>query len=83
MARGSCSQCSSYRATAIKRYKQFISEGKNQPSMWEQCRNQIFIGNEDCIEKIQSEIDKDADISEIPLRGTGDIPYEEEPRHSY
>lgn len=54
------------RATAIERYKQFVSEGKNQPSIWEQLRNQIFIANEDYIEEIQRKIDKDADISEIP-----------------
>lgn len=54
------------KATAINRYRQFVVEGKNQPSIWEQLRNQIYIGNEDYVEKIQRKIVKDADISEIP-----------------
>jgi len=62
------------RATAIDRYKQFIAEGKNQPSIWERLRNQIFIGNEDYIEKIQRKIDKDVDISEVPSSQRRPIP---------
>jgi len=62
------------RAIAIDRYKQFVAEGKNQPSIWEQLRHQIFIGNEDYIEKIQRKIDKNADISEIPSSQRRPIP---------
>lgn len=57
---------SSRKVTALDRYRQFVTEGKNQPSIWEQLRNQIYIGNEDYVEKIQKKIAKDSDISEIP-----------------
>ena len=31
---------------AIEKYKQFVSEGKGQPSPWDQLKNQIFLGGE-------------------------------------
>jgi len=62
------------KTTAIDRYRQFVIEGKNQPSIWERLRNQIFIGNEDYIEKIQRKIEKDIDISEIPSSQRRPIP---------
>jgi len=62
------------KTTAIDRYRQFVSEGKKQPSIWEQLRNQIYMGNEDYIEKIQRKLGKEADLSEIPLSQRRSIP---------
>lgn len=59
---------------AIERYKQFVAEGKKQPSIWGQLRNQIYIGNDDYIEKIQKKIAKDSDISEVPMSQRRPIP---------
>ncbi len=65
---------SNRRMTAIDRYRQFVAAGKNQPSIWEQLRNQIYISNEDYIEKVQKKITKEADISEIPSNQRRPIP---------
>lgn len=51
---------------AIERYKQFVSEGKNQPSPWEQLKNQIFLGNEKFVQSMQSLVEMDKELSEIP-----------------
>ena len=54
------------KSTAMDRYRKFVAEGKNQPSIWEQLRNQVYIGNEDYIKQIQTKITKETDLSEIP-----------------
>lgn len=51
---------------AIERYKQFIREGKGQPSPWSELRNQVYLGSESFIEKLQSSINKELELSEIP-----------------
>ena len=53
--------------TAIERYKQFVSEGKNQPSPWENLKRQVFLGDDAYIEKMQGLIDGDKELSEIPI----------------
>ncbi|ADE13452.1 protein of unknown function DUF1568 [Nitrosococcus halophilus Nc 4] len=51
---------------AIKRYRAFVSEGKNQPSPWEQLKNQIYLGSESFVEKMQRQLDSEQDLSEVP-----------------
>ena len=51
---------------AIERYRRFVSEGKKQPSPWASLKNQIFLGSDNFIEKIQLMIDTDKEISEVP-----------------
>ena len=51
---------------AIEKYKQFVSEGKGQPSPWDQLKNQIFLGGEKFVETMQSQIKLDKELSEIP-----------------
>jgi len=53
------------KSTAIERYKQFVSEGKNQPSPWEALSNQIFLGNEEFITEVKKHIPDDKDLSEM------------------
>jgi tetrahydromethanopterin S-methyltransferase subunit H len=31
---------------AIERYKAFMAEGKSQPALWEQHKNQIYLGTD-------------------------------------
>ncbi len=62
------------KAAAIYRYRRFISEGKNLPPIWEKLKNQIYIADEEYIENIQRKIDKDIDISEIPVSQRRSIP---------
>ncbi len=54
------------KTSAIDRYKKFVSEGKGQASPWELLQHQMYLGSEDFIEKMQSLIDGDKELSEIP-----------------
>lgn len=60
--------------TAIDHYRYFVAEGKNQPSIWEQLRNQIYLGSEDYVEKVQRNITEGINISEIPTSQRRAIP---------
>lgn len=51
---------------AIERYKIFVSEGKGQPSLWKLLQHQMYLGSEQFIEKMQSFIDVDKELDEIP-----------------
>jgi REP element-mobilizing transposase RayT len=61
-------------STAIDRYRRFVAEGKNQPSIWEQVRNQVYIGDPDYIEQIQAKITIEPDLGEIPERQRRPVP---------
>jgi REP element-mobilizing transposase RayT len=52
--------------TAQKKYRQFISEGKNQPAPWESLQNQVFLGSETYVKEIFKKIDLKKDLSEMP-----------------
>jgi putative transposase len=54
------------KSTAIERYKQFVAEGKGQVSPWVMLRNQIFLGNEDFVVQMQSLVDGEKELSEVP-----------------
>lgn len=51
---------------AQKHYRAFVDQGKNQPSPWEALQNQVFLGSENYVTQILSEIDQGKDLSEIP-----------------
>ena len=53
---------------AMERYRAFVAEGKNQPGPWEQLKNQVFLGNEQFVTKLQARLDAGKDLSEIPAR---------------
>jgi REP element-mobilizing transposase RayT len=52
--------------TAQKKYIEFVSQGKNQPSPWKSLKNQVFLGDEEYVSQILNGIDKNQDLSEIP-----------------
>jgi len=52
--------------SAIVAYKKFIGEGKNQPSLWKELRNQVYLGGEEFVSQLQSLIERDKDFSEVP-----------------
>ena len=54
------------KSVAVERYKRFVAEGKGQPSPWSSLRNQIFLGDERFVEKMQALIDGQKDLSEVP-----------------
>lgn len=51
---------------AIVGYKQFVAEGKKQPSPWEQLKGQVYLGSDRFVETMQAKIEDDKDLSEIP-----------------
>lgn len=52
---------------AMEQYGAFIAEGKGQPSVWESLEKQIFLGSSKFVEQMQSRIDRQKDLSEVPL----------------
>lgn len=54
------------KSLAIERYKQFVAEGKDQPSPWQMLRNQIYLGGEPFVEMMQALIGGDDALKEIP-----------------
>jgi REP element-mobilizing transposase RayT len=52
---------------AIEGYKKFVAEGAGQPSPWESLRNQVYLGGEQFVEGMQSLIDGEKELSEIPV----------------
>lgn len=54
------------RWAAQARYREFVALGKDQPSPWTQLKNQIYLGTDSLVERIQRQIAADADLSEIP-----------------
>jgi putative transposase len=52
---------------AIEAYKQFVAEGKRHPGPWQELKNQVYLGSDSYIEKIQEHIDLDKALDEIPL----------------
>lgn len=59
---------------AIARYRSFVAEGKNQPSPWEQLRNQIYLGDERFVGKLLSGIESGKNLSEIPIAQRRKVP---------
>lgn len=51
---------------AMQQYRVFVTQGRNQPKPWEELKNQIYLGDEQFIEEMQSKILPDKDLSEIP-----------------
>ncbi len=48
-------------------YRSFVAEGKHQPSPWKRLKNQIYLGSDRFVDKMQRKIDRARDISEVPL----------------
>ena len=57
---------SSRRKQATTAYASFVAEGKNQPSPWEQLRNQIFLGTEAFVVSMLGKIPADSVLRGVP-----------------
>ena len=51
---------------AQHRYREFVQEGKNQPSPWESLKNQIYLGNDEFVEDMQCKLDPEQSLKDIP-----------------
>lgn len=54
------------RRTAVRRYERFVFEGRNQPSPWEELKNQVYLGSESFVSEMQGRIEQPHQLSEIP-----------------
>ncbi len=57
---------SEHRREAIRRYLDFVADGKNQPGPWEKLKNQIFLGSDEFVASLQRTLGVDASYREIP-----------------
>ncbi|MHB1086005.1 MAG: REP-associated tyrosine transposase [Thiobacillus sp.] len=54
------------RASAIRKYVEFVHEGARLPSVWTQLQGQIYLGSERFVKKVQAQIEKRPALDEIP-----------------
>jgi len=54
------------RAQAIEAYRAFVAAGKNQTSPWAKLKNQIYLGTDGFVEKMQRKVESAQDLSEVP-----------------
>lgn len=57
-----------HKSSAMEQYQKFIAAGKNQPSPWDQLKNQVFLGADTFIETMRAKLDAGQDLSEVPQK---------------
>ena len=61
---GFCNQ----RKSAQHAYREFIQKGRNQPSPWENLKNQIYLGSSEFVEEMQCKLEPDHSLNDIPKK---------------
>jgi putative transposase len=56
----------STKSACVAGYTRFVAQGKGQPSPLRELKNQVFLGSDDFIQKLDALIDGDKDLSEVP-----------------
>jgi hypothetical protein len=56
------------RPQAVARYRRFVADGMNAPSPWLDLKNQVYLGSECFVERLQAMIDPARPLQEIPQR---------------
>jgi len=51
-----------------RRYRDFVQEGKGQPSPWQQLKNQIYLGDDDFVNDMQCKLDPEQSLKDIPKK---------------
>ncbi len=54
------------RVIARQRYIRFVADGKNQPSIWRNLVQQIYLGDERFVHRVQQHLETDQETLEIP-----------------
>jgi hypothetical protein len=60
------------RASARRKYQQFIEEGMSAESIWKDLKGQIYLGDDDFVEQMRSKLgerDEDVNIPKVQQRG--------------
>jgi len=60
------------KTVAQQRFIWFVKDGKNQPPLWEQLRHQLYLGDEQFIQRLEDQVDQKQDFTEIPRCQRGD-----------
>jgi REP-associated tyrosine transposase len=47
-------------------YVRFVEEGQGLPSLWTNLQQQIYLGSDELIERLQSRLPEEKDFSEVP-----------------
>lgn len=63
---GLLSQFGKRRAEARQRYRRFVQEGIGRPSVWSELRQQMYLGDEKFVERMQKQIKVQGDELSIP-----------------
>jgi putative transposase len=53
---------------AQQRYSDFVRAGLRQPSPWQQLKNQIYLGTDHFVHEMQSKIDPEQSLNDIPKK---------------
>ena len=59
-------QCGTRRAQAHQRFARFVCDGQGQPSLWHARRNQTYLGDEQCVAPMPSQIQEEKPRDEVP-----------------
>lgn len=51
---------------AVAHYRRFVAEGANQPSLWEQLKQQVFLGSEAFVDSLRRQIPPGLDLRDVP-----------------
>lgn len=65
---------SRHKGQAVEGYRDFVAAGGNQPSPWEQLRNQVYLGSDTFVEQTQMRLDPEKDLQEIPAAQRRPVP---------
>lgn len=60
-------QFATQRDTAQRRYIQFVADGLKQSAVWKNLRNQIYLGDEQFVQRMQGLIDNPSQLLEVPV----------------
>jgi len=63
-----------HRVEAMKRYCEFVAEGKSQCTPWKKLKNQIYLGSDSFVKNIQSKVSANAQLEEVPLAQKHPLP---------
>lgn len=53
---------------AQDRYREFVRQGKGQPSPWQALQNQIYLGNDDFVNDMQCKLNPEQSLKDIPKK---------------
>ncbi|MBI3343674.1 MAG: transposase [Gammaproteobacteria bacterium] len=53
---------------AQQHYRDFVQQGKGQPSPWQKLKNQIYLGDDEFVDDMQSKLNPEQSLKDIPKK---------------